>query len=409
MDKPVLTIFYQFDPWKPSIGGIQTIIHSFIKYAPPEFVVRLVGIGSSNRFEPGQWHSANLAGKTIQFMPLFNVDGDDTRRRIPTSLRYTTALFNKNLASDFIHFHRIEPSLASLLWPGHKTLFVHNDIHQQIEASPNSAILWQRFPQVYFAFERFLLQQFSQILSCNSKSTELYRQRYPKVAKRVSFIRNSFDSEIFYPLSEDRTASERKAFSQKLKLPADTPFVLFAGRLHPQKDPLLLVRAIAHLKTSKAHLLVAGDGELAPQVKAEAARLGISDRLTLLGSVDRNALANLHRISSVVALSSAYEGMPLVVLEALACGTPVVTTLAGETHRILNQQCGEICPERTPTALANTLDKVLQNPASYPSHACTEAVSAFSASNIIQSLYKTMYQTWKHQSSVAASTQLIAE
>ena len=46
MRKPVLTIFYQFDPGKPSIGGIQTVIRSFIKYAPSEFEVRLVGISN---------------------------------------------------------------------------------------------------------------------------------------------------------------------------------------------------------------------------------------------------------------------------------------------------------------------------------------------------------------------------
>jgi hypothetical protein len=46
MEKPVLTIFYQYNPWHATIGGIQTVISLFIKYAPNEFEVRLVGTGN---------------------------------------------------------------------------------------------------------------------------------------------------------------------------------------------------------------------------------------------------------------------------------------------------------------------------------------------------------------------------
>lgn len=112
-----------------------------------------------------------------------------------------------------------------------------------------------------------------------------------------------------------------------MQLPKDTKFILFAGRLHPQKELLLLVRAIAALGDLNLHLLIAGDGELATQVRAEIEQLGLSKRVTMLGAVVQDELAKLHQVASVFVLSSAYEGLPLVVLEALACGTPVVTTV----------------------------------------------------------------------------------
>jgi hypothetical protein len=90
--KPVLTIFYQFNPWQTSIGGIQSTIANFIKYAPDAFDVRLVGTGSDPLQPIGQWHIAEFAGKALPFFPLFTVENDNVRQKIPTTLRYTLAL-----------------------------------------------------------------------------------------------------------------------------------------------------------------------------------------------------------------------------------------------------------------------------------------------------------------------------
>ena len=264
MRKPTLTIFYQFNPWESSIGGIQTVIRYFIKYAPQDFDIRLVGTEVDQRRRVGEWYSAYLDGRELSFFPLFQLRNDDVRQIVPTSLRYTVSLLSKDFSSDFLHFHRLEPALAAFRWSGKKMLFVHNDIHQQIRAKDvTRGILWKRFPQAYFAFERLLIRQFDQVLSCNSESTRLYKEQYPEFADRVSFVRNTFDGDIFYPLSGEMRHDYRQKLAYQMGLSQDTRFLLFAGRLHPQKDPLLLIRAMAHLQEKNVHLLIAGDGELA--------------------------------------------------------------------------------------------------------------------------------------------------
>lgn len=65
MQKPVLTIFYQFNPWMTTVGGIQTIINSFIKYAPTEFEVRLVGTTDNSAQPIGQWQETELLGRKL--------------------------------------------------------------------------------------------------------------------------------------------------------------------------------------------------------------------------------------------------------------------------------------------------------------------------------------------------------
>ena len=88
MRKPVLTIFYQFDPWNSSIGGIQMVIQNFIKYAPSSLTVRLVGVDATATAPIGQWQEREFAGRPVSFYALFRLLDDDRRRLIPTSLRY---------------------------------------------------------------------------------------------------------------------------------------------------------------------------------------------------------------------------------------------------------------------------------------------------------------------------------
>src|SRR5919202_585861 len=398
MRKPVLTIFYQFNPWQTSIGGIQTVIRSFVKYSPSEFEVRLVGTENDLSQPIGVWRDAEMSGKAIRFMPLFTIQNDNSRKLIPTSVKYTAALLRLRLDSDFMHFHRLEPTLATLNWPGEKTLFVHNDISKQIDATgTKDAILWRRFPSAYFALERLLMDQFAQILSCNTESLEYYRQRYPTIADRVSYIKNTVDNEIFYPLNMDEREQGRRILAQQMGLAEDTQFVLFAGRLHAQKDPALLLDAIATLNHPNVHLLIAGDGDLRDEIRSKIGFLGLSKQVTMLGPVAQTELAQLLRVCNVFVLTSAYEGLPVIVLEALACGTPIVTTRCGETPKLLSANSGIVCQERTPDAIADALLRVLRQPGNYPSEACIQAAEPYSARSVVGAIYTDMLSRWQQQ------------
>lgn len=393
--KPILTIFYQFNPWSSSIGGIQTIIKTFIKYSTDDFTLRLVGIGDKKQ-TIGVWQQAEFKGKLLEFMPLFCLENDNVRQPIPTSVRYTLSLLNRNLASDFMHFHRLEPSLATVGWKGDKTLFIHNDLRQQISAaSSKKTILWQKFPTVYYALERSLLGQFDQIFSCNTESARFYQQSYPKIADRVSYLNNTVDNEVFFPLPLEKWNTERKKLAQRLNLADDTRFVLFSGRLHPQKNPLLLIQAIAALQVPNTHLLIAGDGELRMAIETEIAKLNLKDRISLLGSISQAELSQLQQTCSVLVLTSLYEGLPLVVLESLACGVPVVTTDCGETPNLLIEGSGLVCKERTPNAIAAAIAQILIHPEDFPPTACALAAHPYAAKAVVEKIFEQMLDRWK--------------
>jgi glycosyltransferase involved in cell wall biosynthesis len=386
MQKPVLTIFYQFNPWRSSIGGIQTIIRSFLKYAPDTFDIRFVGTSDDPSETPFKWRETEYEGRTLQFMPLITLQDDNHRKRIPVTARYTAALLRTCLESDFMHFHRLEPTIASKHWQGEKALFVHNDLKKL--ASQLKA------PALYMALERYLIHQFDQILSCHTGSLELYRELYPSLSDRVSYINNSFDDGVFQPVHDRR--NHRRSLAQKLNLPEDTQFILFAGRLQPQKDPILLIQSIAALSHPKAHLLIAGDGELAREVRAEITRLNVS--ATMLGAQTQAEMLNLYQTANVFVLSSQFEGLPVSVLEALGCGTPIVTTDCGDTPKLLNFQSGIVCRDRSAKTIAEALDCVLFNSDDFPIEACLRSAEPYAARAIVSQVYEDMMSRWKARS-----------
>ncbi|PSB15603.1 glycosyltransferase family 1 protein [Phormidesmis priestleyi ULC007] len=403
MRQPTLTIFYQFNPWNPSIGGIQTCIRSVIKYAPKEFQIRLVGTGGNDSAKQiGRWQDVELYGREFQFMPLIQVQNDNVRGVVPTTLKYTQALLGRDFSSDFLQFHRIEPTLVSSRLSGTKIFYIHNDIEQAVKgASKEGGIFWRHFPWAYFALERHLVSRFDRILSCNTKAADSYRHRYPDVADRVSYLPNTVDSDLFYPLSLDEQQMKRQELATKLGLAKDTQFILFAGRIHPQKQPLLLIRSFAALNEPQAHLLIVGQGELEEDVRAEIAQLGLSNRVTLMPPLQQSQLADLYRVSNIFVLTSAYEGLCRGSIEALACGTPVVTTRAGETPNFLTSDSGIVCDDQTPGAIADAWRRVLKHPADYPSQACIRVVKPYAAHHIVHNIYSELLERWQssqHQS-----------
>jgi glycosyltransferase involved in cell wall biosynthesis len=400
MRKPVLTIFYQFDPWSSSLGGIQTTIRSFVKYAPETFDIQLVGIEDDPRQSIGTWREAELCGRALRFIPLFVQENDNFGSFVPVTIKYTAALMGKKFTSDFMHFHRLEPTIASRSWTSDKTLFIHNDIQKQMDSRDNKkAILWRRIPSVYFALERMVMNQFTEVLSCNTSSAEFYRQQYPSISNRVRYLRNTVDEEVFFPFSPHEREENRIALTKKLGLSEETRFILFAGRLQAQKDPLLLVQSIAKVNFPNAHLLIVGEGDLGEAVRTEVGRLGISSQVTMVGAIPQVELAHLQRLCSIFVLTSAYEGLPLVALEALACGTPVVTTRAGETPKLLRPGSGLVCEECTPESVAASLEQILTQPEAYPEEACLHSSEPFSARSVVHEVYSHMMQRWEFRTS----------
>lgn len=145
-----------------------------------------------------------------------------------------------------------------------------------------------------------------------------------------------------------------------LDLPDDVLVVGTVGRLDYQKAPEHLLEAMSRLH-HPAVLVWVGDGELAATAARTAARLGITDRVRLLGH--RDDVQQLLPAFDVFAMASRYEGLPCAVVEAQQCGIPVVATAVNAVPDVvIPGETGLLVPPARPDLMARALDHALGHP-----------------------------------------------
>ena len=138
---------------------------------------------------------------------------------------------------------------------------------------------------------------------------------------RLRVIVNGLDRQRFHPLDPNAAAALR----QRLGAPEHGAVVLFVGSGFERKGLTYLLQAFGSLRDKASHLWVVGKGHIAPYVRA-AEQLGVADRVRFWGPVIETA--PFYQAATVLALPTLYDPCSNVVLEALACGTPAVTTAA---------------------------------------------------------------------------------
>lgn len=144
---------------------------------------------------------------------------------------------------------------------------------------------------------------------------------------------------------------------------ADVPVVLAAGRLHPHKNYSLLVEAFAKLRERiEARLMILGEGQTRSDLEAKVTEHGVEDAVSLPGSTE-NPYPYM-RQASVLAVSSDSEALPSTLIEAMACGCPVVSTncSTGPAEILEGGEYGRLVPVGDAEALADALDATLRDP-----------------------------------------------
>lgn len=147
--------------------------------------------------------------------------------------------------------------------------------------------------------------------------------------------------------------------------PNSPPVFLGVGRFSAQKDFLNLINAFALVRKQKpARLIILGEGELRGELEEEIERHGITEDVSLPGFV-QNPYAYMYNASAFV-LSSRWEGLPTVLIEAMACGCPVVATdcPSGPQEILASGKYGRLVLIENSTALADAMLQTLETPVS---------------------------------------------
>jgi teichuronic acid biosynthesis glycosyltransferase TuaC len=191
---------------------------------------------------------------------------------------------------------------------------------------------------------------------CNALKDEMVQLGVAPEA--ITPLRNGVDLQRFQPV--DRAAARAGLGLTRFTL-------LSVGLLDPRKAHDLIIKALPALPD--VQLLIAGSGPEKKNLERLAQELGVADRVTMLGPVPQTELKTYYNAADVLVLASSREGWANVLLEAMACGTPVVASnVWGTPEVVAAPEAGVLMPERTPQGLVTALATLRAN---YPDHGAT--------------------------------------
>jgi glycosyltransferase involved in cell wall biosynthesis len=199
--------------------------------------------------------------------------------------------------------------------------------------------------------------QADRLIAVSSNVKEFTVERFPLLRRKpISIIHNSIDSRRFSPLED------REARRNRIGIRADECVIGFVGRLEVQKAVHRLIDAAAVLypRWPKLRLMIVGDGSLRGALEARAADLGLRN-VTFAGYTDDTS--PFYSMFDIFALPSAWEGLPLTVLEAMACKCPVVAmNVGGVPEAVIDGMTGFAVPQDPPARFVEAIETLIRNP-----------------------------------------------
>lgn len=173
-------------------------------------------------------------------------------------------------------------------------------------------------------------------------------------AARVHVVPEGLDGRLFFP-------GDRDEARRRLGLPAGCPIILFVGNLLLSKGAGVLLESLSILRRGglEPRCYLVGGGRDEAALRATIGRLGLGDRVTMVGPRPLAELPDWYRASNLVALPSFSEGIPNVLRESAACGCPFVATRVGGIPEIARDAASRLVGPDDPAALADAIVEVL--------------------------------------------------
>lgn len=218
------------------------------------------------------------------------------------------------------------------------------------------------FPQGFRGWKRRYLRTLTglsvrrarRVVAVSESTRQDLVQLYGLDPERVDVVHNGVDA-AFRPLP----AAEVAAFRSRRGLPER--FLLFVGTLEPRKNIVRLVEAYARLPVPRVPLmLVGGKGWFYEEMLVRVEELDLADEVCFVGYVPTEELPYWYNAAEVLAYPSLYEGFGLPALEAMACGTPVVTSSTSSLPEVVGQ-AGMMVEPTDVAALTAALQRVLDD------------------------------------------------
>jgi glycosyltransferase involved in cell wall biosynthesis len=336
-------VVHTFNPEHPVTQGIDTVVRDVVKFSAADDNWWIVGIHrpEQGRDGLGRWRTVEMSGRPVQFMPVAALDTSDQRRVVPHSWRLATGLARRRpRLPGTVHVHRpdIGAAVASLYPRTPAVFWSHTSTSAALGRDSDS--IWRHFRPLYGLVEGKLLRSSSAIVAAGEPERQRLEAQRPGLCHALP---SWYDDTIFRPRTEARDRGPLR--------------IAWAGRLEAPKDPLLAVGVAEALRSRDTDVVldVFGSGTLEGEVRDAVRRAGLDGSVVLHGSLPREQLARHLAESDVLLMTSHFEGAPRILVEALACGTPVAGPAAIDPDNVITPGTGRVVPSREPAELARAV------------------------------------------------------
>jgi len=217
----------------------------------------------------------------------------------------------------------------------------------------------EREPQLRIETEREIVSTADKLIAFSTYEEAQLHRLYGASPQKVDVIPCGVDLNLFRPIDREHARHQLGLVANKI--------LLYAGRIEPLKGIDILLQAASSLNGEQEWqlLVVGGDGEgdvEMAHLKSLATQLGIDRHVAFLGPVPHKKLPLYYSAANVCVLPSFYESFGLVVLESLACATPVIASAVGEMASIIqDDETGYLVPPGRPHPLASRLKALLND------------------------------------------------
>lgn len=352
-----IAVLHSGDLEKVSLGGVDRYVKSLIaNFGDGEITV--FGTGVKGEAQPGLCEERSFGGKRYAFVPITV----DFRR--PLSLFYMLEelkWLRRLGAYDCIYAQRTEYSVP-FLFSRHRRKLI-----QMIHGSSKYSEIGfgKKMAKAHLLLERIAISVAAKTLVVLNRAefgVPYYREKYRRHADRIFFGRNMIETETFFQMDKGE-CRRQMGFDERESV------VMFVGRVEDNPKRVLSLPDICKALNDagvRATFVVIGEGSDKQALMEKARRYDVFDQFRFPGYIgDSAVIARYDNCADVLVNISMFEGTCTSILEALACGVPVVSTDTGDIHECLNgAENGIIIPndEHVVQNAAAAIAEILRNP-----------------------------------------------
>jgi glycosyltransferase involved in cell wall biosynthesis len=348
-----LVLIDQTDPFESRIGGMRFFVMNFLNSVDPSQKVLLCGSTTKD-------NAHKRIRSNVEFLPMVLYQRKKDRYIMPQTFRFGLGLLrNKNKIlsfGDVLHFQRFDYSLPFIFPKKQAKCVVYFHGAASKGYLSGRGLKSKAKGIIYSILERLILPKVDMIVTVSHKDEEFYSRKYPSIRGKIMTIPIPVD------LDEFKIMSNKSELRRKYGLDEHRKIILYIGRLSKVKGIDLIMESFSELNREDpdTELIIVGKGEDENRLRKIASQLNTKN-VRFLGSVPHENVPEIMNCADVMVMASFTEGFPTVVLEALACGLPVVSTDVGDISRIIiNEKIGFLVNKRRKEELQTKIIRAIK-------------------------------------------------